>query len=50
MPILGKYHKEALLAVDIKMGWRPNIPANVTSIPLFYEFNQYQYHDPGPVH
>lgn len=32
------------------MGWKPNIPQNVNSIPLFYEFNQYQYHDPGPVH
>jgi hypothetical protein len=39
--MMGQYQKEAQLAVDIKMGWKPNNPPNVTSIPLYYEFNQY---------
>jgi hypothetical protein len=42
---LGQYQKEGLLAEDIKMGWKPAYPANVTSIPLYYDFNQYQFVD-----
>lgn len=35
------FQKEACLAVDIKMGWKPKLATLGAPIPLYYEFNQY---------